>query len=187
MTRSSTSRRRRGKLRRFVEGSDHAIRLKAEIMVDHFHDQVLAQGKIGGAARARVVTNGIERAIQYYHAISDRAGPAKTDGMLECVRGHEEGQRDGDEETSVHSGVQGQGSDGGAAGRPYDQGDRGQARSTSEPDQQLEAASTGRTAGTVRGRQEPAAEGVRCDHSRPARQDRGVDRGARFFARGLGR
>ena len=36
------------KLRRFVEGSDHAIRLKAEIMVDHFHDQVLAQGKIGG-------------------------------------------------------------------------------------------------------------------------------------------
>ena len=59
------------KLRRFVEGSDHAIRLKAEILVDHFHDQVLAQGKIGGAARAMVVTGGIERAIQYYHAISD--------------------------------------------------------------------------------------------------------------------
>ena len=59
------------KLRRFVEGSDHAIRLKAQIMVDHFHDQVLAQGKIGGAARAMVVTNGIERAIQYYHAIGD--------------------------------------------------------------------------------------------------------------------
>ena len=57
------------KLRRFVEGSDHAIRLKAEIMVDHFHDQVLKQGKIGGSARAMVVTNGIERAIQYYHAI----------------------------------------------------------------------------------------------------------------------
>ena len=59
------------KLRRFVEGSDHAIRLKAEIMVDHFHDQVLKQGRIGGAARAMVVTNGIERAIQYYHAIRD--------------------------------------------------------------------------------------------------------------------
>ena len=57
------------KLRRFVEGNDHAIRLKAEIIVDHFHDQVLAQHKIGGAARAMVVTNGIERAIQYYHAI----------------------------------------------------------------------------------------------------------------------
>ena len=59
------------KLRRFVEGSGHAIRLKAEIMVDHFHDQVLAQGKVGGQARAMVVTNGVERAIQYYHAIRD--------------------------------------------------------------------------------------------------------------------
>ena len=59
------------KLRRFVEGHDHAIRLKAEIMVDHFHEQVLAQNKIGGAARAMVVTNGIERAIQYFHAIRD--------------------------------------------------------------------------------------------------------------------
>ena len=59
------------KLRRFVEGSDHAIRLKAEIMVDHFHDQVLGQGKIGGEARAMVVTNGIERAVQYFHAIRE--------------------------------------------------------------------------------------------------------------------
>ena len=58
------------KLRRFVEGNDHAIRLKAEIMVDHFHEQVLAQRKLGGEARAMVVTGGIERAIQYYHAIS---------------------------------------------------------------------------------------------------------------------
>ena len=49
------------KLRRFVEGHDHAIRLKAEIMVDHFHEQVLRQGRIGGEARAMVVTNGVER------------------------------------------------------------------------------------------------------------------------------
>ena len=59
------------KLRRFVEGHDHAIRLKAEIMVDHFHDQVLAQGRIGGDARAMVVTNGVERAIRYFHSIRD--------------------------------------------------------------------------------------------------------------------
>ena len=59
------------KLRRYVEGHDYAIRLKAEIMVDHFHDQVLTQGKIGGAARAMVVTNGVARAIQYFHAIRD--------------------------------------------------------------------------------------------------------------------
>jgi hypothetical protein len=51
-----------------VESHDHAIRLKAEIMVDHFHEQVLAAGKIGGQARAMVVTSGIERAIQYFHA-----------------------------------------------------------------------------------------------------------------------
>ena len=56
------------KLRRFVEGHDHAIRLKAEIMVDHFHEQVIAKGKIGGKARAMVVTSAIERAIQYFHA-----------------------------------------------------------------------------------------------------------------------
>ena len=59
------------KLRRFVEGHDHAIRLKAEIMVDHFHDQVMAQRRIGGEARAMVVTNGVERAIRYFHAIRE--------------------------------------------------------------------------------------------------------------------
>jgi type I restriction enzyme R subunit len=37
-------------------------------MVDHFHEQVIAAGKIGGLARAMVVTSGIQRAIQYYHA-----------------------------------------------------------------------------------------------------------------------
>ena len=36
---------------RVVEGQEHAIRLKAEIMVDHFHDQVLAKNMIGGQAR----------------------------------------------------------------------------------------------------------------------------------------
>jgi type I restriction enzyme, R subunit len=58
------------KLRRFVESNDHAVRLKAEIMVDHFHEQVIAAGKIGGEARAMVVTSGIERAIQYFQAFS---------------------------------------------------------------------------------------------------------------------
>ena len=64
------------KLRRFVEGSDHAIRLKAEIMVDHFHDQVLAQHKIRGKARAMVVTNGIEAGdpvLSCHSGLSERA------------------------------------------------------------------------------------------------------------------
>ncbi len=57
------------KLRRFVEGNDHAIRLKAEIMVDHFHEHVIDLRKIGGEARAMVVTGGVERAIQYFRAM----------------------------------------------------------------------------------------------------------------------
>ena len=59
------------KLRRYVERHDHAIRLKAEIMVDHFHEQVLARNRIGGQARAMVVTSGIAVAIQYFHALTD--------------------------------------------------------------------------------------------------------------------
>lgn len=59
------------KLRRYVESHEHAIRQKAEIIVDHFHDQVAARGKIGGQARAMVVTGSIERALHYFHAIRD--------------------------------------------------------------------------------------------------------------------
>ena len=71
-------RRANKKLRRYVESHDHAIRLKAEIMVDHFHEQVLALNKIGGQARAMVVTSGIERAIQYFRAISDYLAERKS-------------------------------------------------------------------------------------------------------------
>ncbi len=59
------------KLRRYVENHDYAIRLKAEIMVDHFHDHVLAVNKMDGKARAMVVTSSIERALKYHFAISD--------------------------------------------------------------------------------------------------------------------
>lgn len=69
------------KLRRYVESNDHAIRLKAEIMVDHFHEQVMAPGKIAGQARAMVVCSSIERAIQYYFAfrtyLEERKSPYK--------------------------------------------------------------------------------------------------------------
>jgi type I restriction enzyme R subunit len=65
------TKRAQKKLRRYVESHDHAIRKKAEIMIDHFHDQVIAHRKIGGAARAMVVTSGIHRAIQYSHAFRE--------------------------------------------------------------------------------------------------------------------
>jgi type I restriction enzyme R subunit len=72
------TRRATKKLRRYVESHDHAIRLKAEIMVDHFHEQVLALNKIGGEARAMVVTSGVERAIQYFHAFRDYLAERKS-------------------------------------------------------------------------------------------------------------
>lgn len=65
------TRKARKKLRRYVESHDYAIRQKAEIMIDHFHDTVIARHKIGGQARAMVVCSGIERAVQYYHAFVD--------------------------------------------------------------------------------------------------------------------
>jgi len=72
------AKRARKKLRRYVESNDHAIRLKAEIVVDHFHEQVLALNKIGGEARTMVVTSGIERAIQYFEAVRNYLGERKS-------------------------------------------------------------------------------------------------------------
>lgn len=72
------TRRAKKKLRRYVESHEHAIRLKAEIMVDHFHEHVLAQNKIGGEARAMVVTSGVERAVQYYHAFREYLAERKS-------------------------------------------------------------------------------------------------------------
>jgi type I restriction enzyme R subunit len=57
-------------LRRYVEGHDHAIATKAGIVVDHFLDQVIARKKVGGEARAMLATDSIERAIDYWRAVS---------------------------------------------------------------------------------------------------------------------
>jgi type I restriction enzyme R subunit len=69
------------KLRRYVEGHEHAIGEKAAIIVEHFHNAVIGPRKIGGEARAMVVTNGISRAIEYFHAINaclaERKSPYK--------------------------------------------------------------------------------------------------------------
>lgn len=58
------------RLRAFVEGSKYTIEHKAGIIVEHFHNQVISKGKIGGQARAMVVTASILRAIDYYAAIT---------------------------------------------------------------------------------------------------------------------
>jgi len=70
------------KLRSFVESDSYTIAQKAAMMVDHFHEQVIARGKIGGQARAMVVTSSIGRCIEYYYAINkclaERKSPYKT-------------------------------------------------------------------------------------------------------------
>jgi type I restriction enzyme, R subunit len=68
----------RKKLRLYVESHSKAIRDKAEIMVDHFLEQVIGQNKIGGQARAMVVTGNIQRAIQYFCAFRDYLSELKS-------------------------------------------------------------------------------------------------------------
>ena len=97
----------RKKLRLYVESHSKAIRDKAEIMVDHFLEQVIGQNKIGGQARAMVVTGSIQRAIQYFFAIRDYL-----DGTQEPLQGHRRVLR--------RAGVQGR------------EGQRGQAQRISE-------------------------------------------------------
>ena len=58
------------RLRAFVESDSYTIAQKAEMMVAHFHEQVISKGKIGGQARAMVVTSSIPRCIEYYYAIN---------------------------------------------------------------------------------------------------------------------
>ena len=58
------------KLRNFVEGNSFTIGKKAAIIVEHFHEQVIAKGKIGGQARAMVITASIPHCIEYFFAIN---------------------------------------------------------------------------------------------------------------------
>lgn len=69
------------KLRAFVESQPETIQQKASIIVEHFHKQVIDKGKVGGQARAMVVTSSILRAIEFYYEISrlleERKSPYK--------------------------------------------------------------------------------------------------------------
>ena len=59
------------RLRHYVEGHEYAINAKAEIMVDHFNESVFSPQLMGGKARAMLVTDGVDRAIDYYLAVSE--------------------------------------------------------------------------------------------------------------------
>ena len=57
-------------LKSFAEGHEKAVRTKAKIIAEHFLAEVIGRRKIGGQARAMIVTDGIKRALQYYDAVS---------------------------------------------------------------------------------------------------------------------
>ena len=65
------SKRAQRRLRHYVEGHEYAVRAKAEIMVDHFNESVFSPQLLGGRARTMIVTDGVNRAIDYYLAISE--------------------------------------------------------------------------------------------------------------------
>lgn len=69
------------KMRSFVEGNPDVIAKKAAMMVDHFHEQIIAKKKLNGKSRAMVVTASIPRCIETYYAINkclaDRHSPYK--------------------------------------------------------------------------------------------------------------
>lgn len=60
------------KIRAWVEAQPETIESKARIIVEHFHENVINKGKVGGQARAMVVTSSILRAIDFFYAISEK-------------------------------------------------------------------------------------------------------------------
>ena len=65
------SRRAQRKLRRYVEEHPDTVAQKAAIMLDHFESAIWRPKTLGGEARAMVVVEGVNRAIEYYHALKE--------------------------------------------------------------------------------------------------------------------
>jgi len=59
------------KLRAYVEGHKETIAVKADIMLSHFMEQVVASKKLKGKAKTMVVTRNIVSAIRYFFALRE--------------------------------------------------------------------------------------------------------------------
>jgi len=70
-----------GRLKAHVERSQQTIDTKAEVMLDHFIQQVFKRKKLKGKAKGMVVTQNIETAIRYFQALNrllaDQGNPFK--------------------------------------------------------------------------------------------------------------
>ena len=58
------------KLRTYVEQHAEPIGIKAEIMVDHFIEQIVSRKKLKGKAKGMIITQSIESAIKYHKAVT---------------------------------------------------------------------------------------------------------------------
>ncbi len=56
------------KLMVYVESHEHAIRIKTELMVEHFLDSVISKKKINGLGKAMIVTSSRKNAMKYKKA-----------------------------------------------------------------------------------------------------------------------
>lgn len=87
------------KLRSYVEAHEHAVKKKAMLMIDHFMENVLKKRKIGGKAKAMMVTSSRANAVKYKKAfdkyLKDIHSPYKTITAFS-------GDIDGETETSLN-------------------------------------------------------------------------------------
>ena len=75
------SKKAQSRLKAYVERSQQTIDTKAEVMLDHFIQQIFNRKKLKGKAKGMVVTQNIETAIRYFQALkrllAERGNPFK--------------------------------------------------------------------------------------------------------------
>lgn len=59
------------KLKNYVESHEHAIKKKTVLIIEHFIDEVIKKRKVGGLAKAMLVTSSRANAVQYKKAFDD--------------------------------------------------------------------------------------------------------------------
>jgi type I restriction enzyme R subunit len=59
------------KLKSYVESHEHAIKKKTGIMIDHFMDNVIWKKRMGGLAKAMLVTSSRANAVKYKRAFDE--------------------------------------------------------------------------------------------------------------------
>lgn len=59
------------KLKHYVESHEHAIKKKTALIVDHFIDYVIKKRRVGGLAKAMLVTSSRANAVKYKKAFDD--------------------------------------------------------------------------------------------------------------------